>query len=829
MADAIQARGPVAGALVLLLSLLADVSVRGGLDVGQPKLATGLAQLDATVLPPAERQNASRMIAEDGQRRLREANKRSSAEWKEMASDAEWERFKMAKLTSLRDSLGQPATPIALRQRVTGTLGGDGYRIENVVFQTRPGLWVTANLYRPAQPRVSMPGILISHAHHTPKEQGELQDMGVTWARAGCLVLVPDHLGHGERRLHPFRTAADYARPFQASRQDYYFRYDAGMQLHLVGESLMGWIAWDLMRGVDLLLAQENIDPKRIILLGAVAGGGDPAAVAAALDERIAAAVPFNFGGPQPETRYPLPDDAETWFHYAGSGSWESTRNLRRSASDGFLPWVIVGSIAPRRLVYGHEFSWDQPRDPVWKRLQTIYGFYEASDHLAFTHGRGELRGKPPEATHCTHIGPPHRELIHAAFRQWFGIDVTRESSDRHPLEALRAMTLEAERELRPRKLSEILSELGAERAGQARQRLSQYPPDQRRRQLRTNWSRLLGNVEPPKSTETRPAGAPQILELEGASARSLRSKSEIHNSPGVRQRERASPQTISVERIVLMVEPAIAVPVLLLKPDSADAGQPPVVAAVAQAGKQNLLHARANEILALLDRGRAVCLPDVRGTGETSPGNGRGRRSAATSLSSSELMLGGTMVGAQLRDLRSVLAWLRTRDDLDARQLSLWGDSLTLPNPLGADFQVPRDNDDALPPSSEPLGGLLVLLAALYEDDVRAVYVCRGLASFESVLAKHLALIPHDVIVPGALTAGDLDGLVAGLAPRPVRLEGLVDGWNRAVSAADLADAYQSAASSYRATDAAAQFLLSAERTSAVPWLTNSMASGAK
>jgi len=47
-------------------------------------------------------------------------------------------------------------------------------------------------------------------------------------------------------------------------------------------------------------------------------------AVTAALDERIDCAVPFNFGGPQPETRYPLPEDAETWFNYAGGGSWES-------------------------------------------------------------------------------------------------------------------------------------------------------------------------------------------------------------------------------------------------------------------------------------------------------------------------------------------------------------------------------------------------------------------------------------------------------------------------------------------------------------------------
>mgnify|MGYP003341777882 CR=1 FL=1 len=56
--------------------------------------------------------------------------------------------------------------------------------------------------------------------------------------------------------------------------------------MHLAGESLIGWMAWDLMRGVDLLLAQKGIDPKRIILLGSVAGGGDPAAVVAALDER---------------------------------------------------------------------------------------------------------------------------------------------------------------------------------------------------------------------------------------------------------------------------------------------------------------------------------------------------------------------------------------------------------------------------------------------------------------------------------------------------------------------------------------------------------------
>ena len=57
-------------------------------------------------------------------------------------------------------------------------------------------------------------------------------------------------LGHGERRQHPFASAADYPKEFPASRQDYNFRYDTSLQLYLVGESLMGWIVHDLMTGV---------------------------------------------------------------------------------------------------------------------------------------------------------------------------------------------------------------------------------------------------------------------------------------------------------------------------------------------------------------------------------------------------------------------------------------------------------------------------------------------------------------------------------------------------------------------------------------------------
>src|SRR5207244_6831815 len=136
-----------------------------------------------------------------------------------------------------------PPVPKDLNVRVTRTLAGPGYRVENIVFESRPGLVVTANLYLPAEPPQSMPGILICHSHHNPKSQGELQDMGMTWARQGCLVLIMDQLGHGERRQHRV-----------GPRQDYRFRSITGIQLHLIGDSLMGWMVWDIQRGIDLLL-----------------------------------------------------------------------------------------------------------------------------------------------------------------------------------------------------------------------------------------------------------------------------------------------------------------------------------------------------------------------------------------------------------------------------------------------------------------------------------------------------------------------------------------------------------------------------------------------
>ena len=692
-----------------------------------------------------------RMVAADVKRRMQEANLRESKAFATVTTREQWEVYRDLRILALRQSLGTfPAVPKDMRIVVTGKLDGDGYRIHNLVYETRPGLWANANLYLPADPPAKMPGIVIVHSHHTPNTQGELQDMGMTWARAGVAVLVPELLGHGERRQHDFRTAKDYPKPFKPDRQDYYFRYNANLQLSAIGDALMGWFVWDLMRGIDVLLKQPTIDRDRIILLGAVAGGGDPAGVTAALDPRIACVVPFNFGGWQPESRVlENPDRDFEWF---GEGYWESTRGLRGGAAGGFAHYVITGSLAPRRLIHAHEFAWDAPTDPAWPRLQKIFGFYDAKDRLTFAHGAGKVSGPGgPDNTHCTHIGAVHRKMIYPALKEWFGMPIPEEYSKRRTSDELLCWTDEAKRELMPRQLHQVLMDLAEAQQDADRVRLTRMTPGERRDWLRREWTRRLGPVEPPADTKL----------IEGTAE--------------------AVPDG-KLLRFAVEVEPGIVVPFALITPNRV-AGKSPVVVMVAQGGKAGFLKDRGDALAAFLKAGVAVCLVDVRGIGETRPGDGSpGRTGSRTSISQTEQILGRTVLGNQLRDVRAVVRWLQSRPEVDGKKLAVWGDSFAEVNSRWGTYpRAPLDAPD-LPGYAEPGGAMLAALAAFYEEGVQVVYARGGLPTYRHLLWSPYLYMPHDAVVPGAMLVGDLGFLFYATLPRPLKVDGPVDevnGWH--------------------------------------------------
>ena len=97
-------------------------------------------------------------------------------------------------------------------------------------------------------------------------------------------------------------------------------------------------------------------------------------------------------------------------------------------------------------------------------------------------------------------------------------------------------------------------------------------------------------------------------------------------------------------------------------------------------------------------------------------------------------------------------------------------------------DFEIPHGVGGRAP-GPEPLGGLMALLGGMFDDQVDRIYVRGGLLSYRSALEAPHVYLPHDVALPGALTAGDVADLAAALAPRQLRFDGFVDALNRPVA----------------------------------------------
>jgi hypothetical protein len=300
------------------------------------------------------------------------------------------------------------------------------------------------------------------------------------------------------------------------------------------------------------------------------------------------------------------------------------------------------------------------------------------------------------------------------------------------------------------RRVHEVLSELGVRQVAAARARLADLPAGQRREQLRQWWAQRLGDVTPP--------AVPEVAET-----------------------DRFDGAGFSAERIHLLPQPILPVPVLLLKGKGGTAPQSdrlPVVIACSQEGHDAFLAHRALEVAELLTRGVAVCLVDVRGTGETRPADpDRAWYGTSVDVAARELEFGETRLGGCLRDLRSVVRHLQARPDVDPRRLAVWGDSTAAVNSAQLVDPPVKSENAALP--AEPMGAHAALLLALFEDDVCAVLARGGLTGFAALLDGPACHVTLDAIVPQALETGDLASVAASLAPRPVRLEALVDGRN--------------------------------------------------
>lgn len=273
---------------------------------------------------------------------------------------AEWEarrpRLKQEYLSMLGLWPLPERTP--LHATVTGTLERDGVVVEKLHFQSRPGLYVTGNLYRPkateGRPPASrkLPAVLYVCGHSGRGRNGNktaFQDHGLWCATNGYVCLVIDTLQLGEIPGIHHGTYREGRWWWQAA-----------------GYTPAGVECWNGIRALDYLVSRPDVDPERLTVTG-ISGGGAATYWIAAADERVRCAVPVS-GMSDLEsyvTNKVINGHCDCMFLLNTYG-WEWT--------------TIAALVAPRPLLFANSdndriFPMDGNRRII-ERLRTLYGMY---------------------------------------------------------------------------------------------------------------------------------------------------------------------------------------------------------------------------------------------------------------------------------------------------------------------------------------------------------------------------------------------------------------------------------------------------------------------
>ncbi len=253
----------------------------------------------------------------------------------------------------LRYMLGLDPLPrrTPLKVRITGTVKLAAYRIEKIVYQSLPGLYVTGNLYLPLTGSAPYPAILYvcGHSPHPLGAKSFYQERVIWFASHGYACLVLDTLEFGEvAGIH-------------------HGIHDLNLWNWLsLGYTPVGVEVWNAMRALDYLESRRDVDMKRIGMTG-ISGGGSVTWFTAALDERVAVAAPvcatYTFGSQA--------------AHWVASGQCDCIYFHNTYLED----FPLVGAlIAPRPLILcsGRKDS-DFPPDgyhEVYQRVKRVYDLY---------------------------------------------------------------------------------------------------------------------------------------------------------------------------------------------------------------------------------------------------------------------------------------------------------------------------------------------------------------------------------------------------------------------------------------------------------------------
>ena len=334
--------------------------------------AAAASQQPPAALSPLNR--FPRMVQEYFVRRVHEAEERNLVALNSPKSRQDAEAYIRSLREKIRACFGPLPEKTPLNPRVTRTVQRDAYNIENVIFESRPGFLVTANLYLPNGRAARLPGVVGTCGHtNNGKAADVYQSFAQGLARLGYVVLLYDPMGQGER-LQYVDEKWQPRRGTGTSEHNY-----AGSQQFLVDEFFGTWRAWDGIRALDYLLSRPEVDPRHIGVTGN-SGGGTMTTWLCGLEQRWTMAAPSCFVTTfRRNMENELPADTEQC----------PPRALALSLDHA----DFLAALAPKPIiVLGQERDFFDARgnEEAYLRLKRLYSLLGAGDNVAWYLGPSE-------------------------------------------------------------------------------------------------------------------------------------------------------------------------------------------------------------------------------------------------------------------------------------------------------------------------------------------------------------------------------------------------------------------------------------------------------
>ncbi|MDR0542893.1 MAG: acetylxylan esterase [Dysgonamonadaceae bacterium] len=278
----------------------------------------------------------------------------------------------------------------ALNARVVSAFDYPGLHVENIIFESLPGRFVTANLYLPVNRSGKIPAAIQFCGHGINGKSSELPT-GALLALNGIAVLVVDPIGQGER----LQLIDKEGNALTRGATTEHTLLNAG--LNLLGTSLAAQEYWDNHRALDYLLTRPEIDGEKIGVYGS-SGGGTQTAYFIGLDERVKVSAICSFFS-QRERTLELQGASDGCQHmpYEGRERLELTDFALMAAP---RPVLILSGKYDFVDLWGAQQGFAQ-----LKNAYTVLGIPERADMLTVETGHG--------------LGFEKQQRLISWFRQW--------------------------------------------------------------------------------------------------------------------------------------------------------------------------------------------------------------------------------------------------------------------------------------------------------------------------------------------------------------------------------------------------------------------------